>query len=464
MNKNVYPDNSSPEDFECFGPRALRDGEFEGTMIADMGCFTQDGKDSNKAYMGSVVQHKTSKRWYAYFEWGRTGASKPNFQFVECSSKEHAQSEYCKQLHSKNDKRGETVVIAGIKTLRAKAGKDCYLVRPQTTGSTGLPDARRIRTSDGTSSKTVPVVAAKASSKIAKAKPSVRIDPKTVDLLRDLNVGTVNYTKTSMSNSSIPTQTAIDEARQLLSEAQKRLAVVGGDINDQVHDQDLRQFTSVLYSRIPKVKKVGEPEEKWMLTKDNILGWQSDLDAFESAIYANVAAVGDADPYGGLPLEMAWIDPRSSIGSWLYRWAQSATRNKHSNVGTMRILNAWVVSRHGDERVLAATQEEISKENNGRWTRERPLFQDDARPGIPSESKERYAKSNTHLLFHGTRSINVVGLLRKSFCLPQHLVGVSITGALYGNSIYHADDWKKSAGYTSLTSSYWASGSVNIFW
>src|SRR5687767_681355 len=92
--KDSFPGGASPEDFQCSGPPATRDGEFETTRICDMGCFTQDGKDSNKYYHGAVVQHKKTKKWYAYFEWGRTGAKNPSFQFVECSSEQEAAAEY----------------------------------------------------------------------------------------------------------------------------------------------------------------------------------------------------------------------------------------------------------------------------------------------------------------------------------------------------------------------------------
>lgn len=130
LSKGEFPSSHSSADFKCFGPPATVDGQFEGTMIADMGCFTQDGKDSNKGYHACVCQSTKNDKWYAYFEWGRTGAQHPDCQFVECSSKDDAEEEYAKQCHSKNDKRGEWTTIAGIKTLRAKAGKDCYLVRP----------------------------------------------------------------------------------------------------------------------------------------------------------------------------------------------------------------------------------------------------------------------------------------------------------------------------------------------
>src|SRR5207248_8404059 len=113
LTKDTFPPNTTAADFQCFGPPATRDGDFETVKICDMGCFTQDGKDSNKFYHGAVVQHKKSKKWYAYFEWGRTGAAKPSFQFVACDTEADAQREFASQLHSKNDRRGEWASLAG---------------------------------------------------------------------------------------------------------------------------------------------------------------------------------------------------------------------------------------------------------------------------------------------------------------------------------------------------------------
>ena len=197
LSKDTYPEKSTPEDFQCFGPPATRDGEFENVKICDMGCFTQDGKDSNKYYHAAVVQHKRSKNWYAYFEWGRTGASRPSFQFVACGSEAEACQKFARQLHSKNDRRGEWTTVAGIRTLRARAGQDCYLVRPMATRSTGLPDARSIKINEG--AKKPPDKQpeegggkAKAKGKAKPApKPARQVDPHTLALMRDLAVATV---------------------------------------------------------------------------------------------------------------------------------------------------------------------------------------------------------------------------------------------------------------------------------
>ena len=50
---------------------------------------------------------------------------------------------------------------------------------------------------------------------------------------------------------------AIDEARQILSEAQQRVAKVGDDAKAQTKDKQLLELTTLMYGRIPKKKDRG---------------------------------------------------------------------------------------------------------------------------------------------------------------------------------------------------------------
>jgi hypothetical protein len=462
--KDTFPDQAAADDFQCFGPPATRDGEFESVKICDMGCFTQDGKDSNKYYHSAVVQHKKSKKWYAYFEWGRTGAARPSFQFVACDSEAEAQREFAGQLHSKNDRRGEWVALAGLRTLRARAGQDCYLVRPMATRSTGLPDARSIKINEGARAP-APKNGEAASGKEGKGKagkkPARKVDEPTWALLRDLAVATIAYTRGSMADASLPTQATIDEARTILAEAQKRLAKVGDDVKRQVKDKELTQLTTLMYGRIPKKKALRADPSEWILNKDTVLAWQNDLDAFESALYAtDIDHAAETDPLEELQLTMEWVPPGSALGKFLHGWWPGATANRHSYIGKMQIKNLWQVERHPDKGLLPAVQEEVLAHKPA--IDERPLFQPPKRADVKGGEAKRFHASNTALLFHGTRSVNVRGILREALRLPKQLVGVVITGAMFGPGLYFADDWKKSAGYTSLTSSYWSGGSGAI--
>ena len=455
LEKGTYPNNSSPTDFQCFGPPATEDGQFDNCKIADLGCFDQSGKDSNKYYHAAIVQHRTNKKWYTYFEWGRTGATSPQFQFIPCDSESEAQREFAKQLHDKNDKRGQWATIGGIKTLQAKPNKDCYLVRPMATRSTGLPDAKTIVLNEG--GKTVTV---KSSSKSSAKKLS--IDNHTLRLMKDLNVATVSYTRGAMADASLPTQKSIEEARQILQEAQKRLVKVGDDVDKQAADNDLVQLTRVMYSRIPKKKALHCAAEDWILNKNNIMMWNADLDAFESALYVHDDTnVTENDPFQGMPLNMEWIDPASTIGKFLYGWWPKASANRHYGVGEMKIKNMWRVARHGDQDKVGSAQDAVLKEKC-RIT-ERAPFQPRERNDVEDNDLiKRYHDTNTALLFHGTRSVNVTGILREGLRLPKQLVGVVITGAMFGPGCYFADDWRKSAGYTSLSGGYYSAGNGGV--
>ena len=454
LGKSSYPAGHGPNDFQCFGPPALEDGKFDTCKIADMGSFSQDEKDSNKYYHASVVKSKINGNFYTYFEWGRVGATSPQFQIVECASEAEAQQEFAAQCHEKNDKRGVWATVAGLRTLTAKPGKDVYLVRQLTTRSTGLPDAKTIKYVDPNTPKKPDVKATTTSVNKKQA------DPHTSRLLNDLIGGTIKYTRSAMADNSLPTQNAIEQARTILTEAQKRVGVVGDDLDDQIVDKELRTYSAELYRRIPKIKTVGTPDSVWILSGNNILSWQQDLDAFESALtgQAQVEVNSEEDPFHGLPLHMEWIDPKSEMGSFLSFWWPKATANRHGSIGNMKIKNLWKVDRHGDDEKFSKAQDKIYSEINGAKLCERPLFQPSERYDVNPKRREIFSGSNTALLFHGTRSVNVKGILEKSLLLPKQLVGVTINGAMFGPGLYWADDWKKSAGYTSLRGSIWSGG------
>lgn len=451
--KSTFPVGHTSEDFQCFGPPALEDGNFDTCKIADMGSFSQDEKDSNKMYHAAVVKSKINNTFYTYFEWGRVGAKDPQFQMIECVSEAEAQSEFSKQCHAKNDKRGVWATVAGIRTLTAKPGKDVYLVRQLTTRSTGLPDATTIKYIDPTAPKPKPSVAS------AVKKPVKQVDNHTSRLLQDLIGGTIKYTRSSMADDSLPTQMSIDQARTILIEAQKRVSLIP-DVDAQIADKELRIYSSELYRRIPKVKPVGTPDAVWILSQNNILMWQQDLDAFESAIAGQAQVqTGDEDPFCGLPIHMEWIDPKADLGKFLSFWWPKASANRHGNM-PLSIKNMWKVDRKGDEERFCKIQNEIHKEIS-KEVSERPLFQPSERYDIDPKQRELFRTTNTSLLFHGTLSSSVSGILRENFRQPKELSKSLITGAMFsggGCGIYLADDIRKSVGYTSHKNSRWSNG------
>lgn len=455
IEKSTFPAGHTADDFTCFGPPAVKDGEFKDTMICDLGCFTQDMHDTAKFYHSSVVQSNKNQKWFTYFEWGRTGAKNPQFQFQEYSSKEDAQREYVKQLESKNVKRGEWITHPYLgKILQAKANKDCYLVRPQATRSTGLPSAKTIKLTEN--------VVVKATST---NKKSSKYDSQTMSFMQDLNVATVSYTRGTMTDNSLPTNAAIIEARDILSAALNQIKKVGDDIDDQIKDKEINTLTSLIYGRISKKKDRNAQPSEWLLTKNNIFSWQQDLDAFESALNVtdNNSVEETFNPFGGANVEMEWVSPTSELGAFIYGWFPKATRGRHHYVKNVKINNVWKVSREDEQARFLKEQKSLSGSLPKNY--EVPLHQPKNRIDLNKEEVSLYNSTNTCLLMHGTRTVNTVGLLTSGFRFPKELVGVPIAGAMFSGGaggIYTADDFGKSAGYTSLRNSYYASGSGGV--
>lgn len=469
LEKNTLPAGHSREDFKAFGPVASKDTEFSGCRMADLGCFQQEGVDSNKYYHLSVVQSTKDSKWYAYFEWGRTRpdgrSDKPAFQFHECSTEAEA-AEICEdQFHEKNTKRGMWEKIGSKERYVSKPKKDCYVVRPTASRLVGLPCAEKIANQDAKGA-AAPVVAA-PTAKGATPKKS-RLDPQTHKLFQDLIGGAVKYTNAVMTGgkgiATLPTAHALDEARTILDDAMGCVKRVGGDTNAQINDRELKALSYNLYGLIPKHKPAGAPESTWILSQDNISGWRLDLDAFETALNATGMDIeeSETDIMAGIPANVSWVDPKSDIGKWLKPWWGGATRNRHGHIGNLTVHNMWAVERHNDRKTMRSAQEFTLGEMPTSWNNERPLHQQKDRPDLNGAERKLFHDSNTALMFHGTRSVNVPGIVRENLRFPHQLTGVIISGAMFGPGSYFADDFKKSCGYCSNPSprshSYYGGG------
>lgn len=426
LDKNQLPSGHSFSDFSCFGPPATKDGDFSASYMADLGCFNEEGKSSNKFYFGCVVQSKKDSSWYAYFQYGKTGANTVGYQFVPASSKDDAQSEYIKQIRSKNDKRGEWYNHPQLgKVLRAKKGKDCYLVRSLESRSVNITDANNI------SSSTAKVV---STSKVASASAKI-FDREAESLIKDLSISAQQFTRSSIVGNTIPTLDAIEEARKIIT-------VAVNEINGGAKEKDLEELTNILYSKIPKKKN---PGQEYLLNPERISLWNDDLDAFENAV--KTSSTTDNTYISTLDFHLETIDRNSEIGKFIYNWAPACTLNRHHNVGTMKIANIWKIDRPNKIYESACG---VKKSDNYF-----PKNQPKSRPDLDKQAYDAYNKAGVWMLFHGTRSVNVGGILKETLKLPAQLrnTGVSTNGAAFGPGLYFASDWRKSHGYVSASNS-----------
>lgn len=475
LNRKQLPAGLTPQDFTYQGRPAKEQGDFGPSVgIADLVCVNQFGERNNsKMYHGGVVKSKDGS-WWVYLEWGRVkpGVSwegsrfhGQDYQFVRCSSEEEARDFFSKQLTSKNIKRLERRDVGGVTVWAGKKKKDGYLVQSLATREKGLPDALLIKDSEGTIGATG---ANKTVSQPKSPKASLSYQPQVVSLVQDLLGGVQTYTRAlSQASGVTPTLSAIAQVRDsLIPAAMDRIKSVGNRVEDQVHDQDLRSISSMVYSLVPRyIPRQGISEEEAILSGNNILSLQKDLDAFESAIQNadfSAASTQTFDVESVLNARVTWLDPRSPEGTWVRDTFLSMSNNRHRYLSSRepRILNMFSIERRDRDQQFMVSAKKVAALRKGHFGL-RANLQPRQRKDLGSDG-DLYALANVILTQHGTRSVNVAPIVQTHFRLPRSLPGAQITGANFGHGCYYSTDFRKAAGYTSSPKGYWTGGGGNI--
>ncbi len=473
LRRKTLPSGYSASDFKYQGRPASDQGDFaQDVGVADMACVNQFGEHNNaKHYHGGVVKSSDGK-WWVYLEWGRIKPGKSwssyfngqDFQFVQCSSEADARAFFAKQMRSKNTRRLVKKSIGGRSIWAGKAGKDGYIVQKLATRERGLPDAYTIKDSSGVTVKAV------AKPKPAAAKPTKVYQPQVVALARALVGGTQAYARAaSAATGVIPTMDAIKEVREeLLPLALTQIGRIGDDINKQLRDSKLIDLSKLVAALVPRPIPSGGSStaraKAVILSAENVLAIQQDLDAFEAALKnedftiteQNEPVDFDVDKVMGATI--TWIDPKSDIGKFVEKSFRGMSNNRHSYLrGKLKIKNMFQIERPvQDQAFVNAVTELAHKRKNTRYT-DRARLQPTTRPDL-GDLGDIAAKTNIFLGIHGTRPVNVHPIVKSNLRLPRQLKGVHISGAAFGHGIYFATDWKKSYGYTGHGHAYYGSG------
>jgi hypothetical protein len=478
LGRKQLPSGFSCNDFKYMGRPARDQGDFGPDVgIVDMACVNQFGQANNaKHYHGGVVQSGNGQ-WWVYLEWGRIKPGKSwsnffrgqDFQFVRCGSEVEARGFFKKQMSSKNTSRLVKKDIGGRQIWAGKAGKDGYIVQRLATRERGLPDAYAIKDDTGVEKKPEPAPVVKPVADAAPAKPLKTFQPQVVNLARSLVLGTLDYARAaSAATGIIPTMDAIEEVRdELLPIALKQISRIGKEVNKQLADSkliDLSKLVAALVPRpLPRGGTAAQRAKATILSAENILAIQQDLDAFESALKNEDFNIQDSkkdqyiDPDELLGAKLAWIDPKSAHGLWLAETYINMSNNRHDYIrGKVQVKNMFAVERPKQDTAFVDAVTALAKKRQGKFTdfaHLQPKTRDDL-----GDFAEAAKRANVFLGIHGTRAVNVHPIVKSNLRLPRQLKGVHITGAAFGHGIYFATDWKKSYGYTGHGSAYYGGG------
>lgn len=473
LGRKIFPSGYSPSDFKYHGRPAKTQDDFgDDVGIVDMACVDQFG-ESNKAkyYHAGVVQAKGN--WFVYLEWGRVFSGKSwdgsfcgqDFQFIECSSEAEARNNFQKKCREKNIRRLEEKVIAGKTIWVGKNGKDGYVVQSLATRERGLPDAYLIKDATG-------VIAESKKKKKTKKKTkkvSNNYQPQVIDLAKSLAGGTMDYARAAAAATGvIPTLDSITEVRDhLLDAAMQRLAIVGDSFKKQIKDKGLVDISNHVAALVPRpIPRYGTKEERAqavILSSQNILQIQQDLDTFESSLKnEEIFEEAEHDSGGINPTEIfkadiEWIDPNTTKGRWLKSTFESMSNNRHHYLSGQKLIikNIFEVKRDRCDKHFVSSAKKLAGHQKNIHYKAR--LQPKRRSDI-SDISDFANRANIFLGIHGTRAVNVQPIISSNLRLPKQLRGVQITGAAFGHGIYFATDWRKSYGYTGHGRAYYGGG------
>ena len=476
--RRVLPPGYNPTNFTYMGRSAKDQGDFDDDVgIADMACVNQFGEANNsKHYHGGVVQY-TDGSWWIYLEWGRvkpgrswdndqwTGTSQ-DYQFIKCDDETAARKTFAKQMNSKNTSRLEKRKIAGVEVWAAKTdkkgeAKSGYLVLSLATREKGLPDALKIKEGE------VP----KPEKKVKKAAiaPAKHFQRQVVELAQALVGGTQSYTRAlSEASGVVPTLEAIIQVRDaLIPAALKRIKSVGDSVEKQIKDKGLRDISKMVFALVPQqIPKGGLTDAEAILSSDNILRVQQDLDTFESALdnedFEIEAPNNTVNPDQLLNAKLRWLDLAAEEGRYVQDTLLKQTNNRHGYLRSrMKIKNVFAVVRTDRDAEFLRCAEDVAKKREGNFDTKANL-QPHSRYDLTEKESILYQKANVIFVQHGTRSVNIHPIVATHFRLPKSLPGAMITGNNFGSGLYGSVDYRKAAGYTSLRNAHWSRGSGAI--
>lgn len=484
--KNKLPSGLKPEDFKYHGRASKDQGDFgDDVGIADMACVDQFGKNSNKHYHVGVLV--AQNRWFSYFEWGRISGGKSwegrtpeNYWFVEFESEIDARDAFRKKCLEKNLKRLEQKDIAGTMIWVAKPKKDAYIVQSLATRERGLPDAYIIKDSSGITESKKKTVTKQQNNSVS----TNTYQPQVIDLARDLVGGVQSYARAATAATGVtPTFDSITKVRDVyLLAALNRIVEItklnpkdrkeSDDEYDlrivdvQIGDNQMQDISKLVAALVPRVLPRGRASAKEIiLSSNNVLSVQQDLDAFEANLKnedfdVEVQDTG-IDPEKLLNAKLNWVDPNTTKGRWLNSTFLSTYNPISYSPGKIRIKNTFEVVRYDRDLKFVDNVKKISDKNKNKAivhsARRQPSSRDDI-----SDISDYYKSANVFLGFHGTRSVNVSPILSSNFRLPKALPGAQITGAAFGHGCYIASSYSKAINYTSAKSSYYSSGNGGI--
>jgi poly [ADP-ribose] polymerase len=410
----------------------LREGEFEVKEVVELAFFDLTGEKaktrgtSNKSYHAEINVAKKGNKAQIYTMWGPTGGNQTK-DWRHYNSEYDAKKDFDSIIKSKK-KKGYQEIDVAQRAIGSTAAKS-------------ITKAVQLNNVDDS-----------AKDKVC------TLHLETQRLIGELMGATNQFVITTLK---CPlgqlTNAQIDVGRDKLKSA--RAIVQGAKRLSADKKKQLVLLTNDFYSAIPHNLGVGSRGQMTDLildTEGKINKKEYDLDTLldAKAIGATLQSNSVLDQYKSLDTSFDFIDHNEDIFKWLNAMIQETRASNHRYLGKISLLNAWKIQRNGEKETFLKTANRIAGECGRQVIPGQMKTLVGRRADV--EDKNLFRNANVIPLFHGTRTQNLTGILKKGMLIRPS--GVVITGAMYGNSIYKSASSTKSINYTNVKTSYWAKG------
>jgi hypothetical protein len=431
----------------------IAEGDYTVEMVEELAFFDLTGAKagtqgtSNKSYHAELQVAKSGDKCQIYTIWGPTGAPNQTKEWRHYGSRSLAEKDFGAILKSKTGKGYRKIDVAQ-RAYGSEAAKAITKAVTLKNADAALPPP-----------------------------PTSTLEEPTQKLMVKLFGATQHFVATTLrcplgqlANSQI------DAGRKCLDDAKLVLNAAGARKLSTSELNQLEELTNDFYGLIPHNLGQGARGQMTQLkfdTMDKVVKKEADLDTLWDAksvgAVLNTTSGVDAQ-YNELNADMQWVDPKDPLFAFMSSYFQKSKVSYHG-YNQLKVKNLWKMNRKDKEsHHFLENTERIAKEC-GKHTfvqeakslcKEVEVWTPERRPDLDKEQQALFAKANTWLCWHGTRSANVVGITKRGLMVRP--VGAVHTGSMFGDGKYFAWQSSKSLGYTD--GGYWtgnASGSTSRY-
>jgi poly [ADP-ribose] polymerase len=410
----------------CNKSPLLKDGEYIVKEVNELNFFSLLGGNavlgtSNKSYHSELQIAKSGNKAQIFTMFGATGAAQQrDWRYYDSESA--AKKDYDSILKSKRKKGYKDIDVA----QRSLGSEDAKAI----TKAVVLKNAEHLETKEVKS----------------------KLHQETQRLISELMGATNNFVITLLK---CPlgqlTNDQIEKGRKCLYEARTSL---------KSNNQNIINLTNDFYALIPHNLGSGSRGQLTHLLLDSeekILQKESDLDTLldAKAIGASLNDNSDIDSkYKNLNAEFEYVDPTDPVFNYIDSVVQKTKADNHRQLGKIIIKNVWKIKRNAEYDNFVKRASVIAKECGSQNIPKQLESFVSSRKDVAKEHLDIYKKANVLPLFHGTRTQNIIGIVKQGLLIrPSNAI---LTGAMYGNAVYHGFS-TKAINYSSIKQAYYGS-------